>query len=128
MSRHPPRRLIGRLPPCQQRTYGSAAKEYRQSISSSPATRRVWGTERPSAFATLTLIIRRKRVGCSHAEHPKHGDVRVSGLDRRHVLEDRLGYALHGIASRVAWSPICASPESLVGIVSMRSRRRSPRE
>ena len=66
-----------------------------------------------------------------HAEHAQHGHMRVASTDQHHVLDDRMGHALHADLSSPTGPRSGASLgayESRVGMVSMRNRRRRPRE
>src|SRR5919201_1183115 len=66
-----------------------------------------------------------------HPEHAQHGDVRVAGADQHHVLEYGMAPRLHAGLSAPTRRPIAGSlgaSDRRVGIVSMRNRRRRPRE
>src|SRR5262249_28156493 len=66
-----------------------------------------------------------------HAEHAQHRKVGMAGTDQHHVLDHWMGQALHASPSSPSGRPIRASPgasDSRVGIVSIRNRRRRPRE
>src|SRR5215472_14411644 len=65
-----------------------------------------------------------------HPEHAQHRDVGVAGADQHHVLEHRRR-SLHAGLSAPTRRPIAGSlgaSDSRVGILSMRNRRRRPRE
>src|SRR5262249_20703687 len=67
-----------------------------------------------------------------HSEHAQHRDVGVAGANEHHVLEHgMMRHAFHASLSAPTRRPISGSlgaSDRRVGIVSIRSRRRRPRE
>src|ERR1700719_1649210 len=62
-----------------------------------------------------------------HREHSQHGDVSMPGTDQYHVLENGMHHWLH-TTLRASMPVSLGASDRRVGMVSIRSRRRSPRE